>query len=160
MKEGFARDRSFDEAELRRIAEIIADLTARDAGNTQARIGQLSNTRSAIISQADPNIAKIAANLLSVRERIANVFQSAAFHDPAWTIMLDLYVQRARGVRVSITDACYASGAPQTTALRYIGTLTRRGLIERHDDQFDRRKAYIELTSQGVRNIEAVLNPT
>ena len=49
-------------------------------------------------------------------------------------------------VRVSVTSLCIASGVPPTTALRWIGQMTEAGLLERVEDESDRRRAFIGLT--------------
>src|SRR5690242_16396592 len=45
------------------------------------------------------------------------------FGEPAWDIILDIYIHQAKGRSTSITAACIGSHAPATTALRYIDLL-------------------------------------
>lgn len=71
------------------------------------------------------------------------------FGEPAWDIMLFLMAEGARNNLVSITSACYASGAPLTTALRKIAKLERFGLAARFADPFDGRRQYLRLTQKG-----------
>ena len=40
-----------------------------------------------------------------------------------------------------MTSLCIASGVPPTTALRWIGQMTEAGLLERVEDESDRRRA-------------------
>lgn len=70
------------------------------------------------------------------------------FADPAWDILLDLFAARELGRRVSISSACIAANVPPTTALRWLGTLEERDLIERKADEQDRRRSYVQLTDQ------------
>jgi hypothetical protein len=42
----------------------------------------------------------------------ARYFKRELFKDPAWDILLDLYVARADGRGISVSSACIASGAP------------------------------------------------
>lgn len=70
--------------------------------------------------------------------------------DPVWDMLLDLTAARAEHKRVSVTSLCIASGVPPTTALRWIGTMVEAGLCERINDDIDRRRAFISLTTKGA----------
>ena len=61
-------------------------------------------------------------------------------------MLLDLTAARVEHTRVSVTSLCIASGVPPTTALRWIGQMTEAGLLERVEDETDRRRAFITLT--------------
>src|SRR5690606_24209072 len=50
------------------------------------------------------------------------------FADPAWDMLLDLFAARLEQERVSVSSLCIASAVPPTTALRWIRTLTEKGL--------------------------------
>ena len=63
-------------------------------------------------------------------------------------MLLDLTAARAEHTRVSVTSLCIASGVPPTTALRWIGQMIDAGLLERVDDETDRRRAFITLTDK------------
>src|SRR3546814_486265 len=77
-------------------------------------------------------------------------FDGALFADPAWDMLLDLTVARAEHARVSVTSLCIASGVPPTTALRWIGQMTEAGLLERVQDESDRRRAFITLSDRAA----------
>jgi hypothetical protein len=66
--------------------------------------------------------------------------------DPAWDLLLDLFIAGEEHRRVSVTSACIAAAVPATTALRWIGILTKQGLIERNVDPDDGRKTYLSLS--------------
>jgi DNA-binding MarR family transcriptional regulator len=70
------------------------------------------------------------------------------FADPAFNILLTLYVSRAEGRDVSTSAACTASGVPTTTALRWINALARRGMIHKRSLASDRRFTYLELSDK------------
>ena len=65
-------------------------------------------------------------------------------------MLLDLAAARAEHKRVSVTSVCIASGVPPTTALRWIGQLTEAGLLQRIEDDTDRRRAFITLTDRAA----------
>ncbi|MFN6933711.1 MAG: winged helix DNA-binding protein, partial [Tsuneonella sp.] len=72
------------------------------------------------------------------------------FADPAWDILLDLTAARAEHSRVSVTSLCIASAVPPTTALRWITQMTDAGLLQRVEDETDRRRAFIELSDKAA----------
>lgn len=93
------------------------------------------------------------------RERIADeTFGKGLFVDPAWDILLDLYIQAGRGVDVNVSSACLASIAPPTTALRYIAELEGRGIISRTPTARDARLLIVQLTERGCAMVEKIID--
>jgi DNA-binding MarR family transcriptional regulator/DNA-binding response OmpR family regulator len=89
---------------------------------------------------------KLIRRIIRHRQLRARFFDSNLFADPAWDILLDLTAARAEQARVSVTSLCIASGVPPTTALRWISQMVEAGLLERVEDETDRRRAFIALT--------------
>ena len=80
------------------------------------------------------------------RRRIETFGDDALFGEPAWDILLDLFVAGEKGKRVAVTSACIGAGVPSTTALRWLNVLELRGLVEREDDNHDARRSFVCLT--------------
>jgi DNA-binding transcriptional ArsR family regulator len=95
----------------------------------------------------DPRLVR---RIIRQRRLRADYFGPDLFADPAWDILLDLTAARAEHVRVSVTSLCIASGVPPTTALRWIGQMTAAGLLEREEDDSDRRRAFIRLSDRAA----------
>lgn len=95
----------------------------------------------------DPRLVR---RIIRHRQMRSRYFDSALFADPAWDILLDLTAARAEHLRVSVTSLCIASGVPPTTALRWIGQMIDAGLLERVEDETDRRRAFIALTDKAA----------
>lgn len=93
----------------------------------------------------DPRLVR---RIIRQRQARARFFEGDLFADPAWDMLLDLTAARAEHTRVSVTSLCIASGVPPTTALRWIGQMTEAGLLERVEDQTDRRRAFVTLTEK------------
>ena len=70
--------------------------------------------------------------------------------EPAWDMLLELFMQYAGGARISVTSLCISSSSPSTTALRYIGLLEKHGLVKRSPCLSDKRVTFVELTDSGV----------
>jgi len=97
--------------------------------------------------QPDPRLVR---QIIRQRQLRARFFDGALFADPAWDILLDLTAARAERTRVSVTSLCIASGVPPTTALRWIGQMSELGLLERIEDETDRRRAFIALSDRAA----------
>jgi hypothetical protein len=93
---------------------------------------------------------KLVRKIIRQRQLRARFFDADLFADPAWDILLDLTAARAEHGRVSVTSLCIASGVPPTTALRWISQMVEAGLLERVEDEVDRRRAFIALTERAA----------
>ena len=76
------------------------------------------------------------------------------FGEPAWDMLLDLYIAQAEGKRVAVSSACIAAVVPATTALRWIASLTRRGFVVESDDASDGRRSFLRLSEKGTEAME------
>lgn len=77
------------------------------------------------------------------------------FGEPGWDILLDLFVAKLSGLKISITSVCIASQVPPTTALRWLAVLEAEGLIYKTVDAKDRRRTWVELTESGNESMTA-----
>ena len=75
------------------------------------------------------------------------------FADPAWDILIDLYIASEEGRGISISSACIASAVPITTALRWIKILEQGGHISRHEDPSDARRVFMALTESAAKTV-------
>lgn len=69
------------------------------------------------------------------------------FADPAWDVLLDLFVAKIDGKRISTSSACIAACVPPTTALRWLTALETEGMLTKLADPSDRRRTFVEITS-------------
>jgi hypothetical protein len=95
----------------------------------------------------DPRLVR---RIIRHRRLRARYFDGDLFADPAWDMLLDLTAARVEHTRVSVTSLCLASGVPPTTALRWVSQMMTAGLLERMDDETDRRRAFITLSEKAV----------
>ena len=86
---------------------------------------------------------------IEARSRRATFFEADMFSDPAWDLLLRLYVAYLEQRRVSIIQLTLSAGVPQSTALRWIARLHSRGWITRAQDPLDERRVFIGLTFRG-----------
>ena len=69
------------------------------------------------------------------------------FGEPAWDILLDLFIAAKSGKRVPVTSACIGAAVPTTTALRWLTLLEERGLVVREADDTDARRVFVRLSA-------------
>jgi hypothetical protein len=97
----------------------------------------------------------LARKTYSLRRKRAAIFGNPElFGEPAWDILLDLYIAYAEGKPVSVSSACIGSAAPPTTGLRWLGVLADEGLVLRENDPEDNRRVLVRLTPRGISAME------
>lgn len=119
------------------ILESLAAGEAREGSKTAA-------------SQDHPIWVELARQTYDDRRRRTKIFRSEElFGEPAWDILLDLFIAAKERRRVSVTSACIGSAVPSTTALRWITILEKQGLLMREADPGDARRVYVKLSARG-----------
>lgn len=83
------------------------------------------------------------------RELRHKLFDRNLFGEPAWDILLTLYVIDADQRRLSTRDLSKHANLALTTALRWLDYLEEQDLITRKTNPFDRRVVYVELSNKG-----------
>lgn len=105
-----------------------------------------------------PSMVALAEKIYNQRRLRNNLFDEPdLFGEPAWDILIDMYINTSKNKCVSVTSSCIASGAPMTTALRWLKTLEKRGYIFREGDDTDGRRSFIKLTYKGYDKINKYL---
>ena len=136
---------------------------ASDARQLLEQIDRLLKTQLGMQQQRDNvRTAQIAEEIYRFRKRRDLLFEQQAFGhlfgEPAWDMLLDLYIARVKGVQISVTSLCIAGSVPTTTGLRWIQLLVRSGLARRHADESDARRTFVEITDEGYRMLEMILS--
>ncbi len=133
-------------ADFPRIAEALTSIEARVVALQQ-------QTTPTVATQTTPlQRAKEYYRKRRSRERIFE--RSDLFADPAWDILIDLFIAYEEGQGISISSACIASAVPTTTALRWLKLLEEEGHILRNNDPSDARRINLylsETTASKVR---------
>ena len=100
---------------------------------------------------------KRARHLYALRRRRDERFGTDLFSEPAWDLLLYLYISGSQNGAICISDACNGAAAPPTTALRWIRQLEDARLVVREGDPTDARRAYIRLSSRALRKMRSLL---
>jgi DNA-binding MarR family transcriptional regulator len=106
---------------------------------------------------ADEETRARVRELIRLRRRRGQFFDATLFADPAWDILLELYEAELAQHRLSISSVCIGAAVPSTTALRWINTLEKKGLVRRADDPMDGRRVFLSLTFGATEALSAYL---
>lgn len=142
--------------EVERIARALARLTGDEPGNGMVRsekgLSPLIPPAAGDATAIDPGQVRALIRARRLREQF---FDREMLGEPGWDILLDLFAAEQEGLRVSVSSLCIAAAVPPTTALRWITGMTEAGMLRRHADPRDRRRAFItlaETASVAMRN--------
>ncbi len=137
--------------------QVVADVGVADLSDrTSAQLGALGREAERVASAlarldgaATANVVPVSSAmvraLIRARQARDRFFPAELFGEPAWDMLLDLYVARLEDRDVSVSSLCIAARVPTTTALRWIRTLCDAALFERRNDPADARRAFVSL---------------
>jgi len=86
-----------------------------------------------------------AEQILRVRRAREQLFSRAICGEPAFELLLCLYLQ-SKEKETSVTSVATSAGIPYSSAMRWIRYLVGKGYVERTDSRSDRRVTCVELT--------------
>ena len=92
------------------------------------------------------------------RRRDAAAGIGGLFGEPAWDILLDVYIAQKSRREIQVSSVCIEAGVPSTTILRWLTRLELEGLIYRASDNVDGRRRYVRLTDAGTALMTRVLD--
>lgn len=107
--------------------------------------------------EADDPLVGAGARYQRCRVRRPSLFDDDDPADPAWDILIELYLAAAVGREVTVSTACLAALVPSSTALRWIDRLCTEGFVVRTPDIKDRRRKLLWLTATGRESVRAWL---
>jgi DNA-binding MarR family transcriptional regulator len=79
------------------------------------------------------------------------------FGEPAWDILLDVYIAQKGRQDIQVSSVCIEAGVPSTTILRWLTRLELEGLIYRASDNIDGRRRFVRLTDEGLAMMDRLL---
>jgi DNA-binding MarR family transcriptional regulator len=122
------------------LRQLLAQFELRLANRRPARPGTSINK---------PELRKLAILILRARRSRSNAFNKSMFGEPAWDMLLELFINQDFGARLAVGRLCELSGAPSTTALRWLDYLEKQKLVVREPNPTDRRTEFVEITEKG-----------
>ena len=94
------------------------------------------------------------------RRRRTATFERPMFGEPAWDMLLALYILDVSGQRQTTGALMQFSGAPITTARRWLDYLVGTGLALRSHHPTDQRIMFVSLTEKGRNALDLYYSET
>lgn len=144
------------------VATLVKDLTSRlsDIATEFSRRAENVAALPAATSpppQGDEQLVAKARSLLAERRIRARFLPAELFHEPAWDMLLALFVAQHERRVMNVKTLVGHSEAPATTSQRWIDHLAKLGLIDRVVDMVDRRRIEVQLSESGDSAMRALL---
>jgi DNA-binding MarR family transcriptional regulator len=133
------------------VARIAATLARLSAGPEASAVKTPPASKTGDVPAIDPETVRA---IIRARRLRARYFDAELFADPAWDMLLDLVQAEIDQLRVPVSSLCIAAAVPATTALRWLKTMTDKGIFLRRADPHDGRRVFVELSpaaSQAMR---------
>lgn len=110
---------------------------------------------SARAGSLNPQRERLVRDMLRLRRQRTEFFGPDLFADPAWDILLELYASALGGLKQAVSTISPLIQVPQSTVIRWIDKLEEDGWLYRVDDQFDRRRIWVQLSEKGFAQLNA-----
>lgn len=135
------------------IAGLVKDLTSQlsaiavEFGNRADRLADRSALAPSNGAARTPG--DVARQLLAQRAARFDYLPAELFHEPAWDMLLALFVAHEERRTMNVKTLVSSAAAPVTTSQRWIDHLHKLKLIDRVIDPIDRRRMEISLSDSG-----------
>jgi hypothetical protein len=135
------------------ISPLVRELSAK-----LVTIADEYATRIATMSETDQDRSKVAAGshtelarrLIGERRLRRRFVSGDLFHEPAWDMLLALYVAHHEERLLNVKALVGTVDTPVTTSQRWIDHLGKLGLVTRVVDSLDRRRIEVSLSAKGL----------
>lgn len=105
-------------------------------------------------------LVALAKENIRARRLRQELFPNIQVADPAWDLMLELFINQAEARRISVTGLGLSANVPGATVLRWLAMFHEAGLIVREPDPADRRRIWVSLTETGWEKMHQAIAPT
>ena len=144
-----------------RLSDIASDQSAERLRQLSDEVSRIASTLArlstepgvpqrtpAVVTDAEvpPVSADTVRSVIRARRLRSRFFEEDLFADPAWDMLLDLLQAEIAQLRVPVSSLCIAAAVPATTALRWLKTMTDKGIFVRRADPHDGRRVFVELS--------------
>ena len=142
-----------------RAARRLLKLLIGDVGSEQAEPIASAPTKLLSDQSADARASR-AREEFHNRRRRKRLFSSIMFGEPAWDMLLALYIQESTGPRHTLGTLLQSAGVSGSSGKRWLDSLERQGLAVRIPHPNDARTYYVRLTNKGLEKLNAYFSET
>jgi DNA-binding MarR family transcriptional regulator len=136
------------------------ELSPRDREDAARLLSLLLGKGEVEEQRRDMNLVQLAETIIEARRRRAEIFNPAMFGEPAWELLLTLFVMDREGPRLTIGRLAQLAGTKLTTALRWLEYLEDQAFVQREQHPNDARTAFIQLTDKAREALRLYLSGT
>jgi hypothetical protein len=105
----------------------------------------------------DADLAGFARHILAGRRTRDRYFDPMVFSNPAWDMLLAMYIASAEGRVQSVLDCCAAAPVAQRVALRWLAYLKQEDMVIETRDPVWSRHTHLRLSDEMRQTISAYL---
>lgn len=136
----------------------LAAADGEPAGPVQQDTGTPPGRKPDRDDQFPPDLVHLAKRIKAIRDSRIALLDPSLFGEPAWNILLALYVAAGEGYALPISALCAESGVPATTATRAINRMLELDMVRRVANPSDNRSTYIELMPETAAKLTELLH--
>jgi DNA-binding MarR family transcriptional regulator len=145
------------------LSDLVRDFTAKlskvakeFSERAEDLAGPLATPKEEGEPQSTPQLALV-RQLMEQRRLRHKFLPDELFHEPAWDMLLALYVSCHEGNMINVKHLVSCTPVPATTAQRWIDHMAKLGLIARSVDMDDKRRIEVKLSDAGLQMIDQYL---
>jgi hypothetical protein len=135
------------------VDDLFRDLTARLSAIAHEYTSRADDiaaaTRARAAADGQVDLVARAQTLMADRKARRRYFPAELFHEPAWEMLIALFIIHDAEHTMNVKQLVSCSDAPATTSQRWIEHLHKAGLIDRVIDPLDRRRIDVSLSELG-----------
>lgn len=143
------------------VVALIKDLTAKLSVVAEEFSGRAERVDDRVPDQQGErgrsSSLDMAQTLIDQRRMRRRFLPDDLFHEPAWDMLLALYLAWHANKVMNVKTLVSAADAPVTTSQRWIDHLAKLGLVTRVVDPTDRRRIEVTLSHTGLEAIDGYL---
>ena len=131
---------------LRQLSDEVSRIAATLARLSTVPATQQTELRKPVEDDVPDVAVEAVRSVIRARRLRTRFFAEDLFADPAWDMLLDLLQAEIAQLRVPVSSLCIAAAVPATTALRWLKSMTDKGIFVRRADPHDGRRVFVELS--------------
>ena len=98
---------------------------------------------------ATPEAVQLVSHVVHARRTRSDFFAPEIFSDPAWDILLVLFLAKVRGEGMTLDQLAKAAGSSISASVRWIHIMDRAGLVQWRCDPSGGENKMVELATRG-----------
>lgn len=131
---------------LRQLSDEVGRIAATLARLSTVPASAQAELRKPVEGDVPDVAVETVRSVIRARRLRSRYFAEDLFADPAWDMLLDLLQAEIAQLRVPVSSLCIAAAVPATTALRWLKSMTEKGIFIRRADPHDGRRVFVELS--------------